>query len=743
MKGVDRVKVTLYVFMVMTLIHIVISIITPAWRFNSGFSFSSLPASVSNDAADEAAFASPVHVTDRRVGAPETMKFFSFFDGPAIEALSPWYDVNGGSYIMLGGFPFLEGNSLQIEAQATDGQPMRIELTDRVNPQGVMAMRKIRLNAGQGLHKVRIAARQGAKGTNTWFAVSEPFIITGKTRELMAVLRIFFSVAAAVTLLLGPGLALRILLSKDSVFRAAAFIVVPGIIMSAICGLICWLAAPYINTQLIAIAFALINLFLCIYCLNLRSAHELVSNIEWKALCIVFIVVLMAVGKAGYSVGPFEELHGGTISRTLDAGGRPDSRIQYHVVQLVANGLSPYSEAGKRFFYPWSFASRTPVGGLAAATLVLLAGGRPPVNKPMQAWSPFDNEGFAVYRAAMIVMSAACLLALFSVVSLIAGQKAGYFSVLLLSLTPFFVHEVYYSWPKLSTAGFVLMALYTVLARRPRQSGLFLGLGYLCHPMALLSLPVIIFVLIAASAGGSKNYKKVFADSGIIAITFLMFPLLWMVVNGSAERQAYFTQYVLMVDGKQGASLCAWLTSRLKSLANTAIPLYLYFFTGSVKEVNSLHGLTPRIIPFMFQYWNTVPFGFGISALILLIKKTYQGAQLYPIVFTAALAAPFFGFAVYWGYNVTGLMPEGLHVWVLSVLIFIVWTWRPLSITKTQAVVLSLRGVEVLIMLIAPVWLSVEKRLDEVYYVNDIVMLCVMFGAAAILVKKTLGLSSL
>ncbi|MBF0555475.1 MAG: hypothetical protein HQK96_13120 [Nitrospirae bacterium] len=749
MKDGSAIKAALYVFIVITLIHIGISMAIPVSRFNSGFSYSTLMEADSANSKDTAPFPPPMYVAEKRVGMPDNLRVYSFIGGQAQEQFSRWYVARGDFYIMTGGFPFLDGNAVQVEVQSKSSMQKRFDLTDKVNSRNVMAMRKIYLNRERGPYKVRIVAKQSAPGSaNTWFAVSEPFIITGKTGDLMSVLRIVLSVFAAVTLILGPGLALRTFLKQASIFRAAAFIAVPGVLILAICGLTCWKEALRINPQFISAAFSLTSLVFCFFVLSIRSATELVSNAEWKVIGVVFIVVLIAAAKGSYSVGPFEEMYGCTISRTLDAGGRPDSRIQYHVVQLAGNGLDPYSRAGSKYFYPWSFSSRTPMGGLTAASLVFLAGGMPPPGMPSQAWVPFDNEGFAVYRIAMIVLSAACLLAMFSVASALADERAGYFCVLLTVLTPFFIHEVYYSWPKLAAAGLVMAALYTVLVKRPRLSGLFLGLGYLFHPMALFSLPVILFVLIAVEANGSLRdlffvkYKKMLLDGGIIVITCGIFLFFWEVVNVDSDRQAFFLQYILMSNEKLGAGPLAWFTSRLQSLANTVVPLYLYIHTGGVQEVNSLYGRVPNIIPFCFQYWNTVPFGFGLVAAALFIKKTYDGARVHPIVFTAVAAVPFFAFAVYWGFNVTGLMPEGLHVWVMSVLLFMVWAWRPLVITRGQSIVLSLRGIEVLIMLIAPVWFSMDKRLDEIYYINDIVMLCVMFGGTALLAKKTLAISS-
>ncbi len=345
-----NIKIYLYIIAAMAVIHIVISMAMPAARLDSGFSYSTLreivikpgvanpitsgvanpitpgvanPLPTSGDAEE---FPPPVYVAEQRAGVPANLRIFLPASGR--ETYSHWYESSGDFYIMIGGFPFLKDNSLQLEIESANGAIERRPLTDKVNPRKVMVLRKLHLNPDNGPYKVRIAAKRGAPGdTTTWFAVSEPFIITGRHGALMSVVRLALSVFAAVVLVFGPGLALRTYLKEDSILRALAFVPLPGVVILAICALICWALAPGVNPQVISTAFSLACLALCVYVLGLRSAPELVSKMEWKVLGIVFVVILIAVAKAGYSVGPYEEFYGGTISRTLDAGGRPDSRL--------------------------------------------------------------------------------------------------------------------------------------------------------------------------------------------------------------------------------------------------------------------------------------------------------------------------------------------------------------------------------------------------------------------------------
>ena len=54
--------------------------------------------------------------------------------------------------------------------------------------------------------------------------------------------------------------------------------------------------------------------------------------------------------------------------------------------------------------------------------------------------------------------------------------------------TPFLMDELIFTWPKLLAASMVLLAALAIVERRAFLSGLFVGIGYLMHPSALLAL---------------------------------------------------------------------------------------------------------------------------------------------------------------------------------------------------------------------------------------------------------------
>ena len=95
----------------------------------------------------------------------------------------------------------------------------------------------------------------------------------------------------------------------------------------------------------------------------------------------------IGIGRAAWSQGPEGELYGGTISRTLEADPRSDSRISYNVVMLVTHGDTPYGAIGTFYLHaPYNFYAHGPTPGLAAMPVVLGGGAAPPRAYPEQVW---------------------------------------------------------------------------------------------------------------------------------------------------------------------------------------------------------------------------------------------------------------------------------------------------------------------------------------------------------------------
>lgn len=662
-------------------------------------------------------------------------------------ASSTWYRATNHFYLLVAGYPSLPGNSLTVEVSTRSGSIQEIALNQQ-NPGETWSLRKVSLAQIKEAEKFRVRATDSTIEMQGWLGFSQPFMLRSITKAaIVDLFRIFSATIATIVIFISPGLILRFILWQRFATKIPfIWLPFPGIGAMACIGLITWLSAKVISPIYIVLVVIIPYL---IFLLNKSfkvPITAITSKLERRAIQVFVVVVIIAVAKASYSLGPVGELYGGTVSRTLEVGDRSDSRISYHVVQLIAHGTDPYSELGKSYFAPWSFSHRGPLAGMAASPVVFLSGANVPNSMPNQPWTPFDLEGFSAYRIAMIVMGASSLLVLFGLVEALMGEQWALMTLLVTATTPFIIHEVYFTWPKLQAGMSVLLAAYLIIRQQSTLSGLATGVGYLFHPSALLSVPPLICLIILNQARlivikervnlalkatfiSFINILKLF--TGVIALW-----LLWRLLNSANYAQSDFFNYIFQAEGSVTSTFWIWMSSRLNSFFNTTVPMNLFIFHQSNPAINSISGESPTIIRFFFQYWNTLPFGVGILYFFYLIRILFTGATKLPYLFVAIILLPLLSFTVYWGAAITGMLREGLHVWVFSIIVFTSLVFRKYFCSKSYFwknynTILGLRGFEVIAMLLIPIWASKLIVVNDIFILNDIIMLLLMLAGTA------------
>lgn len=515
--------------------------------------------------------------------------------------------------------------------------------------------------------------------------------------EVLAMVRVACTAALAITLMLGPGVIWRAARGRPI---ALGFLAIPGLVVLVAIGGLAWLLALDGGTDPKTVSFACAAplLGLILGSLIALGPEDVFDREEQWALLVTALALILAVAKSLWSIGPAGEWFGGTVSRTLNPEGRPDSRISYHVIQLIANGAHPYGSASDTFFAPYNFSSRGPWPGMGIAPIVLLSGGRPPLVPPEMPWRPFDPEGFMAYRVAMIAFSCTVFLALWELVKRLGGIRAARFGLLLGVSTPFIFYDLFYTWPKLLAVTFVLLAALLLFERKSFRSGLLLGVGFLAHPSALGGLfglgPVSVWPIRGASWKRPQILSAVLLLAGTaIAVLF------WRKVNMPFLRQDQFLEYVEQAYPNYHPDIAEWLKFRAHTLANTLVPLYLPLFDSHNQSINQWGGISPGVIHYFFQYWTSVPFAFAIVFLPMLVQSLWRAFRRWTWAITALIVLPLIAFAVYWGANSSGLLREGMQFWVLGVVAVIALQQASSGFTWFRSVpariVLVLRGVEV------------------------------------------------
>lgn len=558
---------------------------------------------------------------------------------------------------------------------------------------------------------------------------------SGVGEQVLDLLRVVCTASLALALLLGPGVAWRLFGSRENPL-GLGFLPLPGLALMISVGGLAWALAGSVEPRIVCLAACAPVLGWLLGTLLWAGPEDVFNREEQRCLLLVGCVLGLAMARALWSLGPEGELYAGTISRTLEVGDRSDSRISFIIPQLVAHGASPYGALGSGQFAPYNFSSRGPLPGLGATPIVLMSGGHPPAEYPEQPWAPFDREGFMAYRLAMMTFACTAFASLWDLTRRLAGTSAAYFALLLAATTPFLVHEVWFTWPKMLAAAMVLLAAICVIGRRPLRGGLLAGLGYLMHPIALLSLPALGLIALWPLRGARWNRPRL-KQALLLAAGLAVFLVAWRLVNGSHYDQNGFLNYFTQAGADPHPQIGPWLEFRGKSLANTLVPLLLFFDSARSTAINVVGGTSPGVVHFFFQYWNTLPFGVAIVFFPLLLIGIWRARRRWPWAIFATVVAPFVLFAVYWGAFSTGMLREGLQTWILTLFVVIGCEQAASGFgwlrSKPIRTLLTLRVVEVMAVAALPTLITRHELLGDSFELSDAVAVVAMLGFGAAL----------
>jgi hypothetical protein len=514
-------------------------------------------------------------------------------------------------------------------------------------------------------------------------------------QELLDLLRVLLTTCLAVSLVIGPGIAVRAISGRPV---RLAFLPLFGIGALLLAGCLAWCLHGVLATDTACFAAIAPVLGIMFGILVAAGPEDFLTAEEQRTLLLLGIPIGLAIARSLWSLGPIGELDAGQIGHNLWTEGRPDSHISYVVTEMVAHGTAPYSAEGEGLFLPYMFSSRGPVAGIASAPIVLLTGGRPVLGVPNQHWEPFDAQGFMAYRIAMITMSATALLTLWQLVRELAGRRAARLALILGISTPFVFAELTFTWPKLLAASFILLAALWLFERKPLRSGLAIGFGYLFHPGALLGYfalgPLALWPL-----RGAKLKRPQLRTLLAMAAGTAVFVVAWTIANHGHNGQSGFLDYVTAAAPHWDPSLWQWISFRFTSLMDTTVPFYLPVFQDHNVSINTLFGTSPGVSHFFFQYWTGVPFGFAILFFPVLLASLWRFAKRWTWPFFAVVVIPFVLFWIYWGSGSSGFLREGMQAWVLAVIAVLAieqagshFSWMR---SRTIRAVLVLRGFEV------------------------------------------------
>jgi len=116
----------------------------------------------------------------------------------------------------------------------------------------------------------------------------------------------------------------------------------------------------------------------------------------------------------------------------------------------------------------------------------------------------------------------------------------------------------------------------------------------------------------------------------------------WRVLNGShlTAQLRDFLPFVVHTNGQPSLSFMQWIGGRLSSVAATFVPLWVVFAQSTNPSINAIGGLSPTIIHFYFQYWNSFPFGVGITVFPWVVASLVRFTRRHPWISLQVLLLP-------------------------------------------------------------------------------------------------------
>jgi hypothetical protein len=559
-------------------------------------------------------------------------------------------------------------------------------------------------------------------------------------KEVMDLVRVLTTTALAITLLLGPGTVWRALGSRRI---SLAVVPLPGLALLALTGLAAWLLAGSVDVK--TTCFAILGPTLGLIVGVLASVEEdIFDREEQRTLVLTSLALALGIARSLWSLGPEGELFEGTIARSLQPEGKPDSQTSYEVARMLAHGAAPYGKIGIETFNPYNFSSRGPVPGMASAPIMLMSGTRPALTSSEFPWQPFDGQGFMAFRIAMMTFSCSAFLALWQLVRKVGGAKAARFALLLAVSTPFLIDDLMFTWPKLLAAAFVLIAFLWVIERKPLRAGLSISAGYLMHPSALVGLIAIGPVAFWPPRRPDRRWPQ-WRRPRVLAVIALAIGTaiglaFWRIYNGSHFSQNGFLEYLGWASvWNTHPSVAQWFEFRFASLAGTLVPMFTPIFHPHTEWNNRLAGQSPGVVHFFDQYWTNLAFGLGILFYPLLLSSLWRAGRRWPWPFLTTIVVPFLFFVVYWGFDLTGLLREGLQYWVLLVIGVVALDQAARGFPWLRSVpvrlILCVRALEVFAVMVALTWGTRGLVLtNSLYTLSDAVALAAMVILAALLI---------
>lgn len=326
------------------------------------------------------------------------------------------------------------------------------------------------------------------------------------------------------------------------------------------------------------------------------------------------------------------------VSRT----GANDNYIPYRQAQFFINRSNPATDS---FIDEWgvTFFQRTPLMGSVAAGYFVLLKDKLPIG---YTWSPNSTDLEHTYLKFQIlahILNALFIIPAAYLLKKLLDKKTAVVTSLFLITSPYFLYNAIFSWPKSLVAFFILTIWLLILENKFRYTivaGIFAGIAYLTHDLAILYIASVAFLLL---------YQRRFRETAVFAGLSAAMALPWMFTSSVLyKKTSSFFLYPLSLYGlPQGGqtkeiireffdtSPLRIISIRLDTLFYLLSPYDLIYSGGGQSIANRLWAVGLFSIPGSVGAGLILPAILGITKLFRRLDLWIMVAA--PILLTVAI----------------------------------------------------------------------------------------------------------
>src|SRR4029077_12958699 len=174
----------------------------------------------------------------------------------------------------------------------------------------------------------------------------------------------------------------------------------------------------------------------------------------------------------------------------------------------------------------------------------------------------------------MMSFGATAYLSVWQLVRRIAGARAARFALVLAASTPFLIDDLWFTWPKLIAASFVILGAVFLVERKPFRTGLMVAVGYLMAPSALTGLSAL-GPLTAWPLRKARLLRPEIRAVIYLALGVAVGLVAWRLATSHHDQQEGFLEYVEQAYPHYHPTVWQWVQFRFATLADTLVPFYL------------------------------------------------------------------------------------------------------------------------------------------------------------------------